>query len=342
MSLFKRNIGRRRHVGRRVVGVGVGVALMMLGLAAPAYAAAPVISSFTPDSGALGGGCVVVVTGTGLDDFADDLWEFVTVAASPDAPDAVLVSDTEAWVTAPALVGGTSYTLRITNSGGTSTSTGTFTATTGAGNCAPTITKLTPACGSSNDKVVITGTNLLRDATPAAAGGDIAGGLVRFTPFGTDATVVPPDSDTSIQLTRFVSSDAADGPVRVTAGGGIGFSTESFAVPPLDCPPPGVEGHARAITFKIKKTGKASGVVSSTEDPAFTDCVAAVPVKIQRKTSSGWKNVGKTTTSDTGSYTKKTKGKPGKYRAIAPKVAGTTAADDCLKAKSATRTIKKG
>ena len=58
--------------------------------------------------------------------------------------------------------------------------------------------------------------------------------------------------------------------------------------------------HARSISFKIKSTGKASGVVSSTEDPAFTDCVAAVPVKIQKKTNSGWKTVGKTTTSDTG------------------------------------------
>jgi len=315
--------------------------MMMVGLAAPAFAAAPVITGFTPDSGISTGGCIVVVTGTGLDDFADDAWEFVAGATSPNAPDAVLISDTEAWVTTPVLVAGTAYTLRVTNSGGTSTSTGTFLATTGAGNCAPTITSVTPNCGSHNDKVVIVGTNLLLDPTPAAAGEDIAGGTVQFTPFSDTAAVVPPDSDSSTTLTRFVSTNAADGPVKVIAGGGTGFSGPSFEVPPPDCTAV-VEGHPRAITFKIKKTGKASGVVSSTEDPAFTDCVAAVPVKIQRKTSSGWKNVGKTTTSDTGSYTKKTKGKPGKYRAIAPKVAGTTAADDCLKAKSATRTIKKG
>jgi hypothetical protein len=99
--------------------------------------------------------------------------------------------------------------------------------------------------------------------------------------------------------------------------------------------------HARGITFKLKKSGKASGVVSSTEDPALTDCVADAPVKIQRKTKSGWKNAGTTTTTDTGSYTKKTKGKPGKYRAIAPKTSlGDPVTDVCLKAKSATRTIK--
>jgi len=230
MSLFKQQ-------ARRVAVVGVGVGLLVLGLEAPAFAAAPVISSFTPDSGDDAGGCIVVVTGTGLDDFADDVWTFLPpTGTGTTAPDAVLASDTEAWVTMPSgLTAGTSYNIKITNSGGTSTSTGTFLVTTGAGNCAPTITKLTPACGSSNTKVVITGTNLLRDPTPTAAGEDIVGGLVSFTPFTTNAAVVPPDSDTSTTLTRFVSADAKDGPVRVTAGGGIGFSTESFQVPPPDC-----------------------------------------------------------------------------------------------------------
>jgi hypothetical protein len=99
--------------------------------------------------------------------------------------------------------------------------------------------------------------------------------------------------------------------------------------------------HARNITFKINKKGRASGVVSSTEDPAFTDCVAAVPVKIQRKKpGGGWKTVGKTTTTDTGSYVKKVKNKPGKqkFRALAPKVSlGDPVTDVCLKARSATR-----
>ena len=125
------------------------------------------------------------------------------------------------------------------------------------------------------------------------------------------------------------------------ASGGQTFSVTRFEVPPPDCPSGGV-GHERAITLKLKKSGQASGVVSSTETPPFTACVASVPVKIQRKAKGGgWKNAGSATTTDTGSYSKKTKGKPGKYRAIASEVAGTTAADDCLKATSATRTIKK-
>ncbi len=52
--------------------------------------------------------------------------------------------------------------------------------------------------------------------------------------------------------------------------------------------------------------------------------MTAVPVKIQRKAKGGgWKNAGTATTTDTGSYSKKTKGKPGKYRAVASKTTGT-------------------
>ena len=42
MTLFK------RHMGRRVAAVGVAVALLVLGLAAPAYAAVPTITAVTP------------------------------------------------------------------------------------------------------------------------------------------------------------------------------------------------------------------------------------------------------------------------------------------------------
>jgi hypothetical protein len=308
----------------------------MLGLEAPAFAAAPVISSFTPDSGDDAGGCIVVVTGTGLDDFADDAWAFVPPTGFPTAaPDAVLVSDTEAWVTMPAfLTAGTTYNIKITNSGGSSTSTTTFLVTTGAGNCAPTITKLTPSCGGTNTSVVITGTNLLRDPTPAAAGEDIAGGLVSFTPFTSNAAVVPPDSDTSTQLTRFVTSDAKDGPVRVTAGGGIGFSTDSFQVPPPDCKE--AVPFARSITLRLRDALVARGkVTAAAVTPAApAGCTAAVPVKIQRRRAGGgWRTVGSTTTSDTGGYRKKIRNRHGKYRSLAPKLT-LESGDVCSRAVS--------
>jgi hypothetical protein len=68
--------------------------------------------------------------------------------------------------------------------------------------------------------------------------------------------------------------------------------------------------------------------------------VSGVPVKIQKKKKGGgWKTLKSVTTSDTGSYSSKVKPKKGKYRALAPKVAGATTADDCLKAKSGIRKL---
>jgi hypothetical protein len=328
MSLFKRQ-------ARRVAVVGLGVGLLVLGLEAPAFAAPPVISSFTPDSGAAAGGCVIVVTGTGLDDFATATWTFENAgppATSLPAADYVLVSDTEAWVTAPALSSGVAYNLKVTSPLGTSTSTTTFLATAGAGNCAPTITKIAPACGSTNDKVVITGTNLLLDT---AGANNTAGGTVQFKPYLTNAQHTFPDVDTSTSLSVFVSADAADGPIKVIAGGGTVFSVDSFLVPPPDCV--AAAAHGRSISLALRKKLVARGKVSSTEDPAFTACVASVPVKIQRRRAGGgWRTVGSTTTTDTGAYKKRIKNRHGKYRALAPKLT-LAAGDVCARAVSPVR-----
>jgi hypothetical protein len=135
-----------------------------------------------------------------------------------------------------------------------------------------------------------------------------------------------------------------DGPIRVltdvdadaaTTGLQGVFSTTSFLTPPPDCP--SAAGHTRSITLKLKDKLVAKGTVKSTEDPAFTDCAASVPVKIQRKVSGSWKTVGKTTTSDTGAYSKKIKNKKGKYRSIAVKTT-LEGGEVCLKAKSPVRT----
>jgi hypothetical protein len=340
MSLGKRNIGRR------VAGVGAAVTLMVLGLQAPASAAIT-ITALSPTSGPAD--CVVVATGTGFKDFpaAQMTVEFVTGGVGTAAADFFPISDTILWVTTPGLTAGSSYTLRVDNPGTTDpgiSSTATFLATTGSGGCAPTITSFTPTCGVAGDVVVITGTNLID--------GGLVGGEVAFSPYDNPdniATHTLPDVDDVTSLSVIVPSGnsgavfhpTADGPIRVTTDVGAAvFSATSFLVPPPDCTPDTGNDHARSITFKIKKSGAASGVVSSTEDPAFTDCAAVVPVKIQRKTSGGWKTVGKATTNDTGSYSKKVKNKPGKqkFRALAPKVSlGDPVTDVCLKAKSATR-----
>jgi hypothetical protein len=312
---------------------------MVLGLQAPASAVVA-ITALSPTSGPAAGDCVVVATGTGFKDFpaAQMTVEFVTGGVATAAADFFPIDDATLWVVTPVLVAGSSYTLRVDNPGTIdpgNSSTATFLATTGAGGCAPTITSFTPTCTSAGNTAVITGTNLI--------GANLLGGEVRFSPYAAAqvATHTVPDVDDVTSLSVVVPTGAADGPIQVTTDVGTVFSTTSFLVPPPDCVPDTGNDHARSITFKINKKGRASGVVSSTEDPAFTDCVAAVPVKIQRKKAGGgWKTVGKTTTDDTGAYMKKVKNKKGKqkFRALAPKVSlGDPVTDVCLKARSATR-----
>jgi hypothetical protein len=81
------------------------------------------------------------------------------------------------------------------------------------------------------------------------------------------------------------------------------------------------------VTLSLKKHVVAKGVVSVGD--GFTACAASVPVKIQRRVSGNWKNVGSTTTTASGSYSKKVKDKEGKYRAQAPKVTLNNGADIC-------------
>jgi hypothetical protein len=348
MNLFK------RHIGRRVAGVGIGVALLMLGLEAPAFAAAPTISSFTPTNGPALGGCVVVVTGTGFDDFpaaANYTVNFVlSVAPNTVVPatDYLVISDTELWTTAPTLAAGSDYNIKITNPGGTSTSSGTFLATNSAGACAPTVTAMAPSCGSAGTTVKITGTNLLMEtAVPATPfEGDIDGGLVSFSPYTSDATHTIPDVDESTSLSVVVPSGSADGPIKVTTKGTTAapqdgmsvFSTARFEVPPPDCVPVGPVTHARSISLSLRKHLVARGKVSVGD--AFTDCAASVPVKIQRRVSGHWKTVGSTTTSDTGAYNKRIRNRAGKYRAKAPKVSlGTPVTDICSGATSPVRRV---
>jgi hypothetical protein len=346
---------KKRYIRGRVAALVALSALFVLGLEAPAFAVGPTTTAVSPTSGP--DGCVVQITGSGYSS-STGAQTHVFFAAAPgttggtEATTKTIISDTEIWATSPDLTAGNEYVIRVDNLLGTGIpSTATFLNTTGAGACAPTITSFTPTCGVRGDVVKITGTNLL-------ASGDGTGGVVEFAPYdtsvtppnGLDATPTNPDiSDfTTLQVTAPGSSTTplADGPIAVTtfaaSAGGRVVSTTLFQTPPPDCVPAGGTTHARSVSFKIKSTGKASGKVSSTEDPAFSDCVAAVPVKIQRKTSSGWKTVGKTTTSDTGSYAKKVKNPKGKqkFRALAPKVSlGDPVTDVCSKAKSAVRKV---
>jgi hypothetical protein len=203
MTLFK------RHIGRRVAGIGAAAALLVLGLEAPAFALAPTISSFTPTSGPAG--CVVTITGTNFDNPNITAVDF----NGTNAPDFTIVSGTTLRATVPAAA--TDGVIHVTN--GTLATSSTSFDVADPGTCAPTITSFTPTCGSAGTSVTITGTNLL-DASDSA-------GVVKFNT--TTATSTLAVSATTI--TAIVPSGATTGKISVdTPVGAAATSTADFTV----------------------------------------------------------------------------------------------------------------
>jgi hypothetical protein len=322
MSPFK------RPLGLRVAAVAVVSALAVFGLEAPASATSPTISSFSPTSGPAG--CVVVITGT---NFKDPIVTSVDIGGTPVSAFKV-VSGTEIWAT---VAGDASGTIHVTNATATASSSSDFT-NANPGGCSPTITFVTPCAGFAGMVVTILGTNLLKSSGTATSP---VGGDVRFAPYTATATHTGAP-ETPKQLSVLVPSDAADGPIRVSTfndvvGEGAVLSGTAFQVPPPDvtCSP---ADHARSITLSLRRHLVARGRVSSIEDPAFTDCVASVPVRIQRRVSGRWGTVGRTTTTDTGVYKKRIKNRPGKYRSVAPPI--DQFAGVCFRAVSSVRRYK--
>jgi hypothetical protein len=318
----------KRRLGRRLAGVGVAAASLMLGLETPAFAVSPTITSFSPTSGP--SGCVIVITGT---DFDNPDVSSVDIGGTPVTAFKI-VSGTTIWAT---VAGTTSGTIHVTNAAGTANSPTDFT-NTNPGACSPTITSFTPCAGTAGTTVVITGTNLLKDSgttTTAAVGGD-----VRFAPYTATATHTGAP-ETPTQLSVVVPSDPTDGPIRVSTfndvlGEGAVLSGTAFMVPPPDvhpCGPPVAE-HPRSVTLRLRRHLVARGKVSAGD--GFTDCATRVPVKIQRRVSGDWRTVGVTTTTDNGAYKKRIGDRAGRYRAKAPKFT-VWPTDFCLAATSPVR-----
>jgi hypothetical protein len=314
----------KRHLGRRIAGVGVAAATVVLGLETPALAVLPTITSFSPSSGPAG--CVVEITGS---DFDNPEVSSVDIGGTPVTAYKI-VSGTKIWA---AVAGTTSGTIHVTNSDGTGNSPTDFT-NANPGACSPTIKSLTPCTGSAGTTVVITGTNLLKESGTTTT--DAVGGDVRFAPYTATATHTGAP-ETPTQLSVVVPVDTADGPIRVSTfndvvGEGAVLSATAFQVPPPDvnCPP---AVHARSITLRLRKHLVARGKVSVGD--GFTDCAASVTVRVQRRVSGRWRTVERTTTTDTGAYKKRIKDRPGKYRSVARTINLFT--DFCLRAVSYVR-----
>ena len=319
----------KRYLGLRVAAVASVVSLLVLGLQTPAFATPPTISSFSPTSGPAG--CVMVITGT---DFDNPDVTSVDIGGTP-VSEFKVVSGNEIWAT---VAGDASGTIHVANASATASSPTDFT-NANPGGCSPIITYFTQCGGFAGSIVMIIGTNLLKSSgmtTTAAVGGD-----VRFAPYTATATHAG-TLETPTRLTVLVPPGTIDGPIRVSTfndvlGEGADLSDTSFLVPPpeVDCFP---LDHARSITLSLRRHLVAQGRVSSTEDPAFTDCVATVPVKIQRRVSGRWRTVGRITTTDTGVYKKRIKDRPGKYRSVAPPISQFN--DLCFRAVSSVRKYK--
>src|SRR5215204_2268525 len=103
----------KRHLGPRLEAVAVVSALVVLGLEAPASAASPTISSFSPASGPAG--CVVVIIGT---NFKDPIVTGVDIGGTP-VSEFKVVSGIEIWAT---VAGEASGTIHVTNASDTASS----------------------------------------------------------------------------------------------------------------------------------------------------------------------------------------------------------------------------
>jgi hypothetical protein len=315
-------------MGRRVAAVAIVVSLLVLDPAAPAFAATPTISSFSPSSGP--SGCVVMIRGSNFD---DPVVTSVDIGGTP-VSEFKVVSGNEIWAT---VAGDASGTIRVTNASGTASSATEFT-NANPGGCSPTITTVTPCSGAAGTTVTIIGTNLLKSSGTAASAP--VGGDVRFAPYEETAphTVGTPESPT--QLSVVVPLGAADGPIRVSTfndvvGEGAVLSDVAFNVPPPDatCAP---TFSARSVSLRLVRSLVARGVVRA--DGGFAACVASVPVRIQRRVAGKWETVRRSTTGPTGSYRKRIPDKPGKYRAIAAKIIVNGGAHVCFRAISRVRT----
>ena len=214
MKLFK------RHMGRRAAGVGVAVALLVLGLEAPAYAAVPTITSMLPASPSPG--CEATLTGTNFQVVANggpvDQATFQQ-GANPPVTDAIAAgdidADTQLEVDLPVgLAVSTATTVFLHNTTGNSA---TFSFTTGAAGTCPAVPTFTPSTGAVGTSVTI---------TPQGGGTfTTAPTAVRF-----NTTLATPTSSTATSVTVTVPCGATTGEIHVYTAAGQRTSGSNFTV----------------------------------------------------------------------------------------------------------------
>lgn len=186
-----------------------GVHVYRLDVTPPAPA--PTVSGFSPASGPVGSSVTITganFTGVTSVQLGTSTSGFVNASYT-------VGSSTSITATVPG--GKPSGRWRVTTSGGSATSAGTFTVTATA---APTVTGFSPTSGPVGSTVTITGTNFT--GATAVAIGTSTTGFVNATTF----TVVSP---TRIDV-LVPSGRTAPGHWRVTTPGGRGISSTQFTI----------------------------------------------------------------------------------------------------------------
>lgn len=163
------------------------------------------------------------------------------------------------------------------------------------------------------------------------------GGTAFFT------TTPPTTTDANGQAVATVSAPTSAAGTNTTVtfcvdhnGNGVCDSTAltaSFQIT-WSGPSGGGKGHARSVTLRLRDHLRARGKVRVSD--GFSACASRVPVKVQRRVSGHWSTVKSVKTSSSGAYRTRLTDRPGRYRALAPKV--TKAGEICRTAKSGTRT----
>ena len=177
--------------------------------------------------------------------------------------------------------------------------------------------EMTPELTAAGGKACFRGNDgaLIDCASWGSYDGDDAGS---GTPFNAPVGLIGDQS-----MTRLISGGSD--PSALDEGDDTGDSAADFE---FASPSPtnnagdsaGVVTHDRSVTLALKGSRRlvASGKVTAEGD--FEGCFSEVPVRLQKKSTSGWKTVESGSTDTAGNYRLVAKSRPGRYRTTAPEL----------------------
>src|SRR6266480_2469334 len=209
---------------------------------------APIITSLTPNTGAVGSSIVIAGSNFGPS-IGNGNVKFNGTSAT------TITNWGASSITATVPSGGTSGNVVVTAAGGVASAGVTFTVTG-----APSITSLTPNTGAVGSSIVIAGSNF---------GPSVGNGNVKFN--GTSATTITNWGASSVTAT--VPTGATSGNVVVTAAGGVASAGVTFTVVPTPSIT-NLSATSGAVGTQVTITGTNFGVSQGTSTVTFNGTAA--------------------------------------------------------------------